>query len=158
MLGIYDSNKKTQLEYEGKTYDWDDYVKIQNIANRETVIIAKIENDWISSGLMPKEFIETEEFEKSILEIKKLWVKHNPKAEKLSVMEISLALEERLANSLGEDITSARKWLNVQLERAKTPEEKRKWKEKYEEIRKMKLIDSIKRLSKTAREIYLETE
>ena len=163
-LGIYDITPKAQIKYfdevsgKEKILDWDDYNKIKDLANRETLILVKIEDDWVNSGLMPEEFIKTKEFENSILEIKKLWVKYNPKTEKLSIEDIALALDTRLANSLGEDITSVQRWLNTQLQRAKTDEEKKKWREKYEEIKKLKLIDSIKTLSKTAREIYLEAK
>jgi len=74
----------------------------------------------------------------------------------LTLSEVATALGERLTNSLGEDVISAQRWFRVQLQRAKTDEEKEKLKEQYEMIRKIKLFEAIKRLPKTAREIYLK--
>ena len=93
-----------------------------------------------------------------ILNIKKIWITINPDAEKMTVLDVAISLDERLANSLGEDITSAQKWLRVQMERAKTDAEKKKYGEMYQKIRKMKLIDSLKRLPKAERELYLEAK
>lgn len=155
-LGVYDVTKKDQIEHEGRIYDWDDYRKVQDIANKEIVIIAKVENDWVESGLVPMEFVKTEEFKKSMRDIKNVWAKHNPKAKDLTEIEVALALGERLESALGGDSTSAKRWLSWKLERAKTPEEQKKWREIYEDFRKEKFIESLKRLPESAREIYFK--
>jgi len=156
-LGVYDITPKAEIIFEGQKIDWDEFSKLQNASNRITLLIDKNEDDWVASGLMPEEFVETKEFENNMLKIREMLIKINPEAEKATPIEIAIALDTRLANKMGESIDSAQKWLRIQLERAKTDEEKKKWREKFEEIRKMNLIDSLKRLPKLERELYFET-
>jgi len=155
MLGIYDISPQDEIMLEnGKVMKWDDYNKIKGISNQETFMLAEVENRWIDSGLTPIEFIKTKEFQNSMLDFRNLWIRYVPGAKDLTVADVAYLLGERLANSLGEDISSAQKWYNVQLKRATTPEEIEKLKIEYAKIRQQNLISSINKLSKTSREIY----
>jgi len=168
LFGIYDLNKKAQVIFKdpetGKEIkiDWDDLQKMNYLQGEEQKQLARIENAWVDSGQLPSEFIKTDKYKKLVLEMYyDVWGEVIPELKETSLSEeeliaqVEIEFGERLANSLGWDAISSQRWLRVQLERAKTAEEKKKIGELYDQIRKERILDVLQMKSKTAREIYL---
>lgn len=151
---IYDVSKKDTIYFEGKEVEWKDIDKLKEIYGNELSILDKMENKWIASDLYPEDFIKTEEYKKTLEEMRNMYAKYVPEMKNIPLEDIAYGLGERLTNRLGNSTDSAKKWYQIKLKRAKTNEEKKKLGEKYKILRQQNMIDAINASSKTAKDIF----
>ncbi len=155
-LGVFDTYPEDKIYYEGEEVAWDDIQVARTIYGREQAILSNIEDDWVKGGKYPTDFITTEDYKKRLEEIRNMYAEYVPEFKEYPIEDIALALGERLTNRLGNTEDSARRWYKIQLERAKTNEEKRKLGEQYKKMRQENMIEAIGAYSKTSREIFLQ--
>jgi hypothetical protein len=153
-LGVNDITPDDKIFFEGKKVEWEDIDKLKEIYGREMEILDQIETEWVKSGKVPEEFIKTEEFKKSLEKMRDMYTEYLPEYKNVPIWDIASDLGERLTNRLGNSTDSAKKWYQVQLERAKTDEEKRKLSEQYKKLRQQNMIDAINAYSKSSRDIF----
>jgi hypothetical protein len=166
-LGIYDVNKQGNLiiERNGQKFefDYDDVARIQYIVAKEERYLDKIERSFIGSGLSPDKFVDTSLCYNQLDKIYDLWSKFEPSLEKeqwVSPQEKARAmmgkLGERFTNRLV-DMSVIKKWYNVKLARADTDAEKITLREELKIVQSVQMIETLKKLPRTARTIGLNT-
>jgi hypothetical protein len=158
-LGIYDVSPKGEIKIGGKLYDYDDVTKINWIRNKEMGYLGDLENDFVASAKVPKEFVNSAEAKSRLLKIYNLWSDFVPdlKKEKDETVKIGVVMEalgKRLTNRLT-DLSVLQKWQRVRIERAKTDEERKRLGAEFEQLRKRALAESFKGRPKTAREMEI---
>jgi len=153
-LGINDIGKRDKIYFEGKEVEWEDVNKLKEIYGNELAILDKMESRWIASDLYPEDFIKTEEYKKTLEEMRDMYAKYVPEFKDILIEDIASGLGERLTNRLGNSTDSAKKWYQIKLNRAKTDEERKEIGKKYREIRQQNMIDAIGAYSKTSRDVF----
>lgn len=168
-IGVYDIDKKGKIHWSPSGTDeeveltWDQMEELQKFQSKEAQLVNKIEDKWVESGKVPRDFVETDLYKNSITDVWNLWKEKLPGLEKKYPTKekqlefVQEALGERLANRLGQSPDSAERWYKIQRERAETKEEKERLNKKYQKMRKEAMIEIFRRRTKTAREIYLRS-
>jgi len=155
-LGINDIWKRDKVFYEGKEIEWEDYDKKKEMEGKKLEILDKLEDKWVASGLYPEDFIKTEEYKKSLEEMRDMYAEYVPEFKGIPIENIAVGLGETLTNRLGNSTDSARHWYGVQLEKAKTDEEKKKLGEKLKILRQQNLIDALNTGSRITTDVFLK--
>lgn len=109
----------------------------------ETKIMMDIEDDWIKSGMTPDEFMESTKFQKSVEGLKKL---HGDR-----IGDVADSLEKRISN-IFENPMKIQTWAKNQLTKAKTKEEKDRYREILYEAKQMSREQQFQSLTKSTRE------
>ena len=162
-LGIYNvtlKNEVVKVLDDGRkiTLSWDDNAKIEWISQQVENRLDKVEDSYVAAGKSPEEYYKSAEGQGKILEIHRFWEKFEPKLnsnldDKGKVDFVVNTLGERLMNRFYASGTLS-KWYKVNIDRAKTDEEKTRLGKEYQQLMEFKIEEAIKNQPKVSRQTY----
>lgn len=162
-LGIYNvtlKNEVVKILDDGRqiTLSWDDNAKIEWINQEVESRLDKVEDSYVAAGKSPNEYYKSAEGQGKILKIHRFWEKFEPELnsnldDKGKVDFVVNTLGERLMNRFYSSGTLS-KWYKVNIDRAKTDEEKTRLGKEHQRLLKFKIDEAIKIQPKVSRQTY----
>lgn len=147
-LGIRDYTPKAEIPLPGgATLDYELLEEMRDIQAKEShLLYVRIPEEFIKSGLSPKEYYQSERFFSMLENLAKL---NETNISGLFEMDTWASIEKSIRYQIENDPLTYKFWVQNKIDIVETDEEKRKWGKVAELLRQGRLIEGFERLPKS---------